>query len=83
MPGKRKPCRFRESEIARTVRAVRKGGVPVKHVTVTFTPEGTMTIECGEAPTSPGASPDASPHTSTDVNEWDQDLNGKNTPPLR
>jgi hypothetical protein len=71
MAGKRKPCRFRENEVARGVRAVLKGGGTVKRVII-----GDVIIECGGSDAKP-------PHNSTDVNEWDLDLNGKNTPPVR
>jgi hypothetical protein len=73
MTGKRKPCRFRENEIARGVRAVRKGGGTVKRVTIT--PEGAVNIECGE--------PDAEPHNSTETNPWDEALYGEETAKVR
>ena len=71
MPGKRTAGRFRESEIARSVKAVIKGGGTVKRVILA----DPVIIECGEQGTEP--------HSSTEVNEWDQDLYGKDTPPVR
>ena len=71
MPGKRTAGRFRENEIARGVKAVLKGGATIKRVTIT--PQGSVSIECGQ---------DAESHGSTE-NEWDRDLYGKDTPPVR
>jgi len=73
LPGKRRPNRFRENEVARGVRSVIKGGATIKRVVIGQ--DGNITIECGE--------PDTAPHGSTETNEWDEALYGKDKAAVR